>query len=178
MKRWKKRVDKVNGVRKAGRRRVGIVNYSTAVAPERTVGEITSLLVRKQARSITTEFAENGDLKAISFVMVVGGLPVRFLLPANVEGVAAVLLKEEPWNYRRQSSREKYEANLRGRARWVAWRILKDWVAAQMALIESGQAQAAQVFMPYAQQSDGITMYELWVENNQKQLSAGNGAAG
>lgn len=156
---------------------MGILNYSTAIPPERTVGEITSLLVRKQARSITTEFAENGELNAISFVMSAGGLPVRFLLPANVEGVATVLLKEEPWTSRRHSSSQKYEADLRNRAKWVAWRILKDWVAAQMALIESGQAQTAQVFMPYAQQQDGITMYELWVENNQKQLGAGNDGA-
>ena len=153
---------------------MGILNYTTAIPPERTVGEITSLLVRKQARSITTEFAENGELRAVSFVMAVGGMPVRFLLPANVEGVAAAMLRDEPWNSRRHSGYERYEAAMRDRAKWVAWRILKDWVAAQMALIESGQAEAAQVFMPYAQQGDGSTMYQLWVENNQKQLPAGS----
>ena len=157
---------------------MGILNYSTAISPSRTIGEITSLLIRKNARSITTEFTDEGEIKAVSFVMHVGGLPIRFLLPANVEGVASVMLHDEPWNSRRHSGREKYEADVCSRAKWVAWRILKDWVAAQMALIESGQAEAAQVFMPYAQQNNGTTMYQLWVENNQKQLPASAGKEG
>jgi hypothetical protein len=156
-----------------------ILNYSTEVPPERTIGEITSLLIRKQARSITSEFDEGGELTAVSFVLHVGGLPVRFQLPANVEGVAGVLLRDEPWNSRRAPpGPEAYKAKLKARAKWVAWRILKDWVSAQMALIESGQANVAQVFMPYAQHGNGTTtMYELWVENNQRQLTAGSSDA-
>jgi hypothetical protein len=152
---------------------VPILNYTTEISAERSVGEITSLLIRKGARSITTEFTANGELHDISFVMPVGGLPVKFVLPANVEGVARVLLRDEPWNTRRQTASATYEEKLRQRAKWVAWRILKDWVAAQMALIESGQAEAAQVFMPYAQQGNGLTMYELFVESNQKALGSG-----
>jgi hypothetical protein len=154
---------------------MAILNYSTAVSPERTIGEITSLLVRKGARAITTEFSENGEVSAVSFVMPVGGLPIRFLLPANADGVAAAMLRDEPWNSRRQKTRLDYEASVRHRSKWVAWRILKDWVAAQMALIESNQAEAAQVFMPYAQDGKGQTMFQVWVENNQKRLTAGNG---
>lgn len=154
---------------------MGILNYSTSVPPERTVGEITSLLIRKGARSITSEFNEAGELRGVMFVMNVGGLPIRFVLPANVDGVYRVLRQENPWNYRRQVGEQQWDAKLKEQAKWVAWRILKDWIMAQMALIESGQAEAAQVFMPYAQHQSGSTMYQLWVENNQKQLEAGSG---
>lgn len=150
-----------------------ILNYSTVIPAERTVGEITAMLIRKNARSITTDFTEAGELKAISFTMAVAGLPIRFNLPANVEGVSAALLRDEPWNPRRQHPKPIYESKLREKAKWVAWRILKDWVAAQMALIESNQAEAAQVFMPYAQHDSGATMYELWCDSNQKRLTAG-----
>lgn len=152
-----------------------ILNYSTEVPPERTVAEITALLVRKGARSITTDYGEGGQLSSVTFIMMVGGLPVRFQLPANTEGVAKAMLREKPFNpSRHRGGRLKYEEKFRTRARWVAWRILKDWVAAQIALIESGQADTAQVFMPYATEASGRTMYELFVENNQRQLTAGN----
>jgi len=153
-----------------------ILNYSTEVPPERTVSEITQLLVRKGARSITSDFTEQGQIKGVSFVMLVGGFPIRFLLPANVEGVARAMLREKPFNASRSRTRGgkvAYDAKVRIRARWVAWRILKDWVAAQIALIESEQAEAAQVFMPYAQDDNGRGMYQLWAENNQKRLTAG-----
>lgn len=151
---------------------MAILNYSTAVPTEKTVGEITSLLIRKGARSITTQFSDSGEMVAISFLMPVGGVAINFLLPSNVDGVANAMLKDEPWSRKRQLNQLAYIGKIRERAKWVAWRILKDWVQAQMALIDSNQAEAAQLFMPFAQQHDGRTMYQLFVEGNQKLLSA------
>lgn len=152
-----------------------ILNYSTEVAPERTVGEITSLLARKGAQSITQDFFGDGRVKAVSFIMAVGGLPTRFVLPVNTDGVAGVMLRDKPYNTsRHRGGSEQYKRKVRARAEWVAWRILKDWVAAQMALIESGQAEAAQVFLPYATEQSGRTIYEMFIENNQKQLGSGS----
>lgn len=151
-----------------------IMNYTTVVPPEKSIGEITSLLIRKGARSITQDFYDDGRVKAVSFIMAVGGIPTRFVLPANTTGVAGVMMQEKPYNpSRHRGSRDAYKQKIVSHAEWVAWRILKDWVAAQMALIESGQAQAAQVFLPYATEASGRTIYELFVENNQKQLRSG-----
>lgn len=151
-----------------------ILNYSTEVPPERTVAEITQLLVRKGARSITTDYAADNRITAVTFLMVVGENAVRFQLPANVDGVARAMLRDKPWNSsRHRGGKAAYERKVEVRARWVAWRILKDWCEAQIALIESGQADVAQVFMPYAVEVSGRTMYELFVETNQRQLSAG-----
>src|ERR1700730_12472328 len=150
-----------------------IKNYSTVVSPERSIGEITSLLVRKGARSITQEYFDDGRVKAVSFIMAIGGIPTRFLLPANTIGVAGVMMTETPYTNRTRGTRDQRKQKIMAQAEWVAWRILKDWVDAQMALIESGQAQAAQVFLPYATEQSGRTIYELFVENNQKQLGDG-----
>jgi len=151
-----------------------IMNYTTVVPPEKSIGEITSLLIRKGARSITQDFYDDGRVKAVSFIMAVGGVPTRFVLPANTTGVAGVMMQEKPFNpSRHRGTRDAYRQKMMSHAEWVAWRILKDWVAAQMALIESGQAQAAQVFLPYATEASGRTIYELFVENNQKQLGSG-----
>jgi hypothetical protein len=44
--------------------------------------------------------------------------------------------------------------------RTVAWRILKDWVEAQIALMRSGMITVEQAFLPYCQGPDGQTVYE------------------
>ncbi len=150
-----------------------ILNYTTDVPAKRTIDAIVAMLVRKGASSITQEYFADGRVKAVSFMLQVGGLAIPFLLPANTEGVAGVLKKEKPYNVRSTGSMNNYYMRQREQAERIAWRILKDWVEAQMALIESGQAEAAQVFMPYAQSRGGSTVYKLWVENNKKQLTAG-----
>lgn len=150
-----------------------ILNYTTTVAPERSVGEIVSLLARKGARSVTQEYSDAGKIAGVSFILSVGGMPTRFSLPANVEGVAGVMLREKPWSRRSSGGEAVYKQKVKAKAEWVAWRILKDWVEAQMALIESGQAQVAQVFLPYATEQSGRTVFELFVENNQKQIGSG-----
>jgi hypothetical protein len=149
-----------------------ILNYSTEIPASRSVGEIIGLLARKGAQSITQEFYGDGRCKAIAFLMNVAAVPVSFRLPVNIEGVFAVMAKDKPHSTRSQYSRNEWELRKRAEAERVSWRILKDWMEAQMALIESGQADPAQIFLPYAQQGDGRTMYELFLESKQKQLSA------
>jgi hypothetical protein len=153
-----------------------ILNYTTEIPAERTVGDITSLLIRKQAKSITTDFDESGELCSISFVMPIGGVPIRFLLPSNVTGVEQALLRDEPWSSRRNCGQIAYADKMKRKAKWVAWRILYDWVKAQIALVESNQAQAAQVFMPFAVQPNGETVFELFT-NQMKQLGNGSEVA-
>lgn len=48
----------------------------------------------------------------------------------------------------------------------VAWRILKDWIAAQMAFLESEQAALEEIFLPYTVNREGKTMYELLKDGN------------
>lgn len=127
-----------------------ILNYTTLVPAEKTIGEITSLLVRKGARSIQSEYCENGQIEGLSFVMQVGGIPVRFQLPSNEEGVLGVMLKEKPFNpsYHGWGKEEEYRAKFKAQANRVSWRILKDWIEAQIALIESGQAEMGRSLCP------------------------------
>ena len=149
-----------------------ILNYTTEVPAEKSISQIIGLLARKQAQSITQDFFEDGRVKAISFAIRVGVVIVNFQLPVNIEGVQGVLAKEAPYNNYRQCSRDAYFMKQRQQAERIAWRIIKDWVEAQMAMIESAQAELAQVFLPYARQRDGRTTYELFIESSQRQLPA------
>jgi len=150
-----------------------ILNYTTEVPVEKSLGEITSLLVRKGARTISSEFDDAGAIIAVSFILVVGGLPARFKLPSNPGGVAQAMLREQPYTTRRRGTREQYEASVLAQATRVSWRILKDWVEAQLALIESEQAEMGQVFLPYAVAEDGRTAYQHFIESQQRRLASG-----
>ncbi len=42
----------------------------------------------------------------------------------------------------------------------MAWRICKDWIEAQLAIVEAEMADMVEVFLPYAQTESGETVYE------------------
>jgi hypothetical protein len=42
----------------------------------------------------------------------------------------------------------------------TAWRIVKDWTEAQLAIIETRMVTTEQVFLPYAVMRGGKTLYE------------------
>jgi hypothetical protein len=78
-----------------------------------------------------------------------------YTLPSNVDKVRSVLLRQKvPARY----STAEHAAR-------VAWRILQDWVAAQLALIETETVGLDQVMLPYAHaDAQGTTVYERFVE--------------
>ncbi len=46
----------------------------------------------------------------------------------------------------------------------VGWRILKDWVRAQMAILETEMVEIEQIFLPYMEAKDGRTLYETMID--------------
>jgi hypothetical protein len=55
----------------------------------------------------------------------------------------------------------------------VAWRIVKDWVEAQMALVETQMVSTQDVFLPYAVMGDGKTLAEHVRESPRFLLGSG-----
>ena len=127
-----------------------ILNYTTAIDYEKSIMEIRQNLVKHGATRIVSDY--NGLIpSAISFSLEVNGNPVAFRLPANYRGVLAVLEadKKVPARYKSEEHALK-----------VSWRIIKDWVEVQMALVEVNLAEMAEVFLPYALTGNGNTLYE------------------
>lgn len=128
-----------------------ILNYTTEVSLQKTAGEIQELLARAKAQAILTEYSPAGELLAISFrVPTLFGV-MTFRLPANVEKVYKVMCLDR---------RVPPRLRTKEQAQRVAWRILKDWLEAQLALIEVQMVTLMQVFLPYAQNAQGVPLYE------------------
>lgn len=144
---------------------MAILNYTTGVKADKSIGEIHKKLVAFGAQSIMVEY-EDGLPSSMSFnLSVVHGegaaFSVGYRLPANIEGVHAALKKAKVEN--RYASFDH--------ARKVGWRILKDWVEAQLAFLEAGLAPPSQILLPFAITPDGRTLYEHFAEDPRKLLS-------
>jgi len=139
---------------------MAILNYTTTISTEKTASEIQKKLAITGAEAVLSEYDKDGVMCAMSFR--IRGL--YFRLPINIEGTYQAMNKD-----RRIPNRLKtYEQAAR-----VAWRIIKDWIEAQIAIIQAGQAEIEQVFLPYAQNQLGQTLYEVIKENEFKQLTEG-----
>jgi hypothetical protein len=135
----------------------GLLNYTTTVSADKTIGEIQAMLARAGARQIMHGYDAKGNCSELSFRIVTKFGEISFLLPANIEAVEKVLT-----SHRVRHSWSK--PGDRERATRVGWRILKDWVEAQLALIQTGMVSVEQVFLPYAQNAIGQTLYEALAE--------------
>jgi hypothetical protein len=142
-----------------------ILNYTTKIEASKTVLEIQAILVKARAFSVTVNYDEKGQPVSLFFAVEVFDNLVPFRLPTDWPGVLAAMRNDKnvPPRYRNEEQ-----------ARRVAWRIVKDWVEAQMAFIESGQVTLAQLFLPHAVKPDGRTFYEE-IESSYLMLGSGEG---
>lgn len=131
-----------------------ILNYSTTVPAVKTVGEIQAMLGRAGAATVATTY-EGGQPSGVTFVLDTPVGRSGYVLPVKVAAVHVVLRKTAG------RSAQKTEAH----AERVAWRIAKDWLEAQLALVEAGLAALDEVMLPYQITTSGQTVYALLTES-------------
>ena len=90
-----------------------------------------------------------GRPTAVSFAIEGPHGMAGFTLPAAVDGTLRVFAKQKVKADRQQAER-------------TAWRNVRDWVLAQMALVESCDVPMDQVFLPYLADKQGRTLYDAY----------------
>ena len=130
-----------------------ILNYTTKVNAHQTLGEIQGILARHGAKRIIHDYNDEGNITGISFLIETPSGVRGIRLPANVEGV------------RRALEKQRQKADI-AHAERVALRIVKDWLEAQMAILEAQMVQMDEIFLPYMLNNDGQqTLYEAYRDN-------------
>ena len=129
-----------------------LLNYTTKVDVYATLGEIQGQLVKHGAKRIVQDYDDDGHITSLSFMVDTPAGPRGIRLPANVEAVHAVLTRQKVKCDREQAER-------------VAWRIVKDWVEAQMAILESEMVQMDEIFLPYMLGNGGQSFFQAYREN-------------
>lgn len=136
---------------------MAILNYTTSISAEKTASEIQKKLAIAGAQAVLSEYDNDGVMCAMSFRIN----NIFFRLPINIDGVYKAM---------RNDSKVPKRLKTYEQASKVAWRIIKDWIEAQVAIIQAGQAELVQVFLPYAQNREGRTVYEIIKDNGFKQI--------
>ena len=132
------------------------MNYTTTVPAVRTVGQITELLAKHGAAQILTEYAAGAHGAIPSGIAFAIETPVgvmRYRLPIDAAAVEKVLRAD-----RTVAPRYKDTAH----AERVAWRIMKDWIEAQLAIVATHMVTLDQVMLPYMLVGEG-TVYDLYL---------------
>ncbi len=140
-----------------------ILNYTTTVAADKSVGQILMMLAKGGARSTMANYGAGGKVEAIAFAVLTPMGMRSFSLPIDPAKVLTVMKRE------RVAPRYLTPAH----AEDVAWRIMKDWLEAQLAIIATEMVTLDQVMLPYMQANEaGQTVYEMTVDS---QLALGPG---
>ena len=119
-------------------------NYTSVVPASHSITYIERKLVQNGAKQILKEYDDAGRAIGITFFISVDGKELPFKLPAKIAECENVLRSN-------LSSRAKPETRkkIAPQAERTAWKILSDWVEAQMAMIELAQVEMMEVFLPY-----------------------------
>lgn len=129
---------------------MAILNYTTKIDSIKTIGEIQKTLVDHGAKKIVCDYDDDGVPTAVTFILMVNDQLVAYSLPANYSGVLRAMSK----NKKVAKSLCTKEQTIR-----VSWRIVKDWIEAQMAIVEAEVAAMPEVFLPYMVTKNGNTLY-------------------
>ena len=133
-----------------------LLNYTTKVPSSRTISEVQKILALAGARQVLTEFGPGGSPVGIAFAVATPNGERHYHLPADVAAVAQVM-KSDPGTPKPLQTPEQAER--------VAWRIIKDWLEAQLAIVATQMVAFDQVMLPYMSAgAGGRTVYDLYLD--------------
>lgn len=146
---------------------MNLKNYTSEVPASTSISRIEKYLVEAGATDISKKY-DSGICSALTFRMMVNGMPMFFQMPAKVDRCFKVLWDEvkKPLAGTKERVRQQAER--------TTWKLISDWVQVQVSMIELEQAEALQVFLPYLYNpAKEETYYEQLKSGGFKQLANG-----
>jgi hypothetical protein len=133
-----------------------LVKLDKKIDVYKTIGEIQGILVENGAQRIMFEY-EGKQPVAIKFQIdtkEAQGLNCR--LPARPKAVQKVLEQMKREKGSRMSVKPDFSQACR-----VAWRVVKDWIEAQISMIQTEQMEFSEVFLSHLLNSSGKTLLKF-----------------
>ncbi len=137
---------------------MAILNYTTKVPAEKTVALIMQKLVEFGVRNVSLDYDEKKNASGIQFTFLLpDGKPLLFRLEENSPGVLKAL---------NNAANVPQKLCTIEHARNVAWRIKKDFIEAQLALVEAGIASLPEMFIGDLVDKKGSRLIEVFAQNS------------
>lgn len=116
-----------------------------------TMEAIQKSLATHGAKRIMFDYDNAGRVQGIAFILDVEGSDIPFKMPARIDNVAIVMYGESYINLDEKRQDQAYR---------TAWANIRDWIIAQMAMLDTRMATIEEIFLPYMADSMGETLYE------------------
>lgn len=141
---------------------MGIKNWSTKIPIEKTIMEIESILSKHGATHIFKMYDSKGSPTALAFKTMYKDNEISFKLPMELDKIKIV--------FKNQASKGNLPKRLwdnEEQCKRTGWRIIKDWIDSQMALIEINVVRFEEIFLPYMYDSKtNETLFEKLDKKN------------
>jgi hypothetical protein len=141
------------------------LNYTTTIAAARSVAEIQELLGEHGADRVMIGYTLRRP-SSISFTLDTPAGVRGFTLPVDVTAMHRVLQQQ----YGTREIERRYATP--EQAERTAWRVVKDWLAAQLTLVAAEMATLEQVMLPYLVDETGATLYQRYLASGLPALEA------
>ncbi len=126
------------------------IKNATSIS-KNTFSKIQEILAKHGARKIMFEYGQDGWIYGIAFQINFGEKEFSIRLPARIEQVAIKMYGRPLQNIDQKRREQSYR---------TAWANIRDWIDAQMAMIDTGMVQIGEIFLPYFVMKDGHTHFE------------------
>ena len=146
------------------------LNYTTKIPAKRTVAECQDLLIDAGAKAVTVETDDRKPVGLAFQLDTPAGLRA-FRLPVNHGGVATLLRRVDlakAWPASLYKSAPKLIPGYltSQHALDVAWRVARDWLEAQLAIIDAGMVTVDEVMLPYMLVDPTTTVFDQYRAGN------------
>jgi hypothetical protein len=142
----------------------GPLNYTTTIDADKSAMECIAILVKHGAKNVGISLGEDKVPDGLDFVVMTQWGLQQYSLPINMSGTEKAL--KNAWREHRIEPRFATPEQ----ARRVAWRVIKDWLEAQLALVEAGVADLPQTMLPFMKVAVDKTMWQAVVEQRMREL--------
>jgi hypothetical protein len=144
----------------------GPLNYTTVIEPDKSAAECMAMLGKFGAKRAGIAYDEHRVPFGLAFVLATRWGDRMYELPVDFAATQRVLQRA----YDSGNISRKFTEPAQGRR--VAWRVIKDWLEAQLALIEAGLMDSERVMFPYMLVSPGQSLFTAYDEQ-QPAIGAG-----
>lgn len=131
--------------------------YENASSGTKAMGEIQSLLAKFGCQS----FGHMTDYERKVLIVQFKYRNMPICVEASAAGYAAAWLKEHPYSYRTNRSKQAHEQKALEKANMAIYSILRDWIKGQVTAIECGILSFEGAFLGQILLSDGRSVLQL-----------------
>lgn len=145
------------------------LNYTTTIPANRTIGECQDMLGGAGAAAVAVLYTDRLP-SGLSFRLATPSGTQDFALPVSIAGIHHLLCTADYPASVKTKDLERY-VTMEHAAR-VGWRVVRDWLEAQLAFVAAEMVSLDEVMLPYRQVGGGQTLYRA-LQSNQLSITAG-----